>query len=125
MWTIHKFIVLDCANFEYIGITEDEATDKSSTEQESICLRFVDESYNEPRVREEIVGLVKADSMKTEVSDIVCSRFAVFPKASSSKMFSFRQITNNKISHEVSDNCFRVHCFATDVSRICRQPMKD
>lgn len=71
MWTIHKFIVLDCANVEYIGITEDEATDKSSTEQESICLRFVDESYNEPRVREEIVGLVKADSMKTEVSDIV------------------------------------------------------
>lgn len=60
---IVRKIVHDCQNANYLGIIADEATDKAPTEQLYVCLRFVDESGNNPVVREECVGFVQADSV--------------------------------------------------------------
>ncbi|MES9906785.1 MAG: DUF4371 domain-containing protein [Sedimenticola sp.] len=71
---IRKDIVNDCLKSKYFGLIADEATDVSTKEQLSICVRFLDESGDDPRIREEFIGLVKADSVKGEaVAQLIIS----------------------------------------------------
>lgn len=54
-------LLSDCRKCPFFAIMADEATDKSTKEQLSMCVRFVDENCN---VREEFLGFVECTSIK-------------------------------------------------------------
>ncbi|XP_052788478.1 52 kDa repressor of the inhibitor of the protein kinase-like [Mya arenaria] len=58
---VKERILSDCRNCPYFAIIVDEATDKSTKEQLSFCVRFVD---NKGTVREEFLGFVLCASVK-------------------------------------------------------------
>ena len=62
--TIRENIVRDCNKSDYFAILADEATDTSTKEQVSLCLRFLEHTDNGLEVREEFVGFLHAHSIR-------------------------------------------------------------
>ena len=63
---IREKIVSDCNKSEYFAILADEATDTSTKEQVSLCLRFIESGSNRCEVREEFIGFLHASSIRGE-----------------------------------------------------------
>ncbi|CAC5385815.1 unnamed protein product [Mytilus coruscus] len=61
---IRENIVRDCNKSDYFAFLADEATDTSTKEQVSLCLRFLDRTDNGLEVREEFVGFLHAHSIR-------------------------------------------------------------
>ena len=63
---IRKSLVKDCNRAQFYAFLADEATDASTMEQISICVRFVHwkDEDNTVEVREEFLGFVEAESTK-------------------------------------------------------------
>ena len=61
-----KSLVKDCNRAQFYAFLADEATDASTMEQISICVRFVHrkDEDNTVEVREEFLGFVEAESTK-------------------------------------------------------------
>ncbi|XP_060077094.1 zinc finger MYM-type protein 1-like [Ylistrum balloti] len=67
---IRDKIVQSCEKASFFALIADEATDSSTTEQVSICVRFLDESQ-EMIVREELLGFVQAsDTTEETLADL-------------------------------------------------------
>ena len=66
---IRKSLVKDCNRAKFDALLVDEATDASTMEQISICVRFVDRKDEDStlEVREEFLGFVEAESTKAAV----------------------------------------------------------
>ena len=63
---IRKSLVNDCQRAQYFSVLADETTDISTKEQLSICVRFIDTSNGQVRIREEFLGFVLATSTTRE-----------------------------------------------------------
>ena len=63
---IRKSLVKDCNRAQFYAFLADEATDASTMEEISICVRFVHrkDEDNTVEVREEFLGFVEAESTK-------------------------------------------------------------
>ena len=64
---IRDKLIQDCNNSRFFTLLADETTDKSTKEQVSLCLRFVDRSTGQIEVREEFVGFLYAKSTRGQV----------------------------------------------------------
>jgi hypothetical protein len=70
---IKDSIASECSKSPFFAIIADEATDKSTKEQLSMCLRFVNAMST---VRKEFVGFVHAESVKgQEIARLILSAF--------------------------------------------------
>ena len=63
---VREGIVADCQNACYFSVIADETTDVSTTEQLSICVRFVETLSDKVTIREEFLGFVSVTSTTGE-----------------------------------------------------------
>ena len=69
---VQDSIVNACRQARYFAIIADKFTDKSTKEQLSLCIRFLDKTNNTITVREEFVGFKHAKSVKgAAIADII------------------------------------------------------
>lgn len=63
---LREQIVRDCNKSNCFTLLADECTDKSTTEQVTVCLRFLDSLEGKSILSEEFLGFVEADSTTGE-----------------------------------------------------------
>ena len=72
--TIRESLVCDCRSAQFFSVLADETTDVSTTEQLSICVRFVDTTGSQVKLREEFLGFVGVTSTTGEnIAEIILS----------------------------------------------------
>ena len=72
--TIRESIVHDCQLAHFFTILADETTDVSTTEQLSICVRFVDTSGSQVKLREDFLGFIAVTSTTGEsIAEVILS----------------------------------------------------
>lgn len=72
--TIRESLVRDCRSAQFFSVLADETTDVSTTEQLSICVRFVDTTDSQVKLREEFLGFVGVTSTTGEnIAEVILS----------------------------------------------------
>ena len=72
--TIRESIIHDCRLSQFFSVLADETTDVSTTEQLSICVRFVETTGSQIKLREEFLGFVAVTSTTGEsIAEVILS----------------------------------------------------
>ena len=74
---IRDSILKDVRAAKWYSIMADESTDSATVEQMSLCIRFFDDTLNEPLIREEFISFVPLENASAEsITDAILKKLS-------------------------------------------------